>query len=126
AVVVPGVKVPANIQQFYTIPYPFNTSTAIGPLYQAAGVPGIIVFCFAFGVSAARVFKRWEATYSPATRVLCALVILAVLLSTGDLLLTNLDTVVQIGLLCWTMSYENRHTRDGTAHRNVLAKPKHA
>lgn len=109
----PHVHVPAKVQQFYSIPYPFNVSTYLAPLLVDFGALGIVLGSYAVGVLCAWGYCLWVESPSPATLCLLALIGSLAFNMVGDFGANDLSWLLQFGMLTIAAKY----ARSGTGGR---------
>jgi oligosaccharide repeat unit polymerase len=107
AIVDPQIQVPAKVQPFYNVPYRFNVSTFIGPLYRDLGVIGMAIYTALLGAVSALLYVSYVRSPTPCLRLLVALFMVTGTLTVGDLPLNNLSYVLQIALLGFAAQMEH-------------------
>jgi len=85
-----------KIQGYQQIPFKFNLTTAIGPLYSDGGSGLVVVVALLWGAWTGQVTRRFRDDPSGPRRLLLGVAIVAALNSPFDLYLNNLSTIFQV------------------------------
>lgn len=90
------ISVPPHIQPFQLIPYPFNESTYLSPMYRDFGAVGAIFGSALIGGIAALLYAMYWRQHSLAGLAIAGFGCALAIATTGDLILLDLSRVVEL------------------------------
>lgn len=120
-----SIHVPSNVQGFYQIPYPFNVSTYLAPLYTDLGGLGILLGSFLIGGVSAWTYRQWTQSPSPATLCRVALVGSLAFNLVGSFGANELSWLLQFALLSVAGKYSSHRTAVEVEITSLAGSPLH-
>jgi oligosaccharide repeat unit polymerase len=108
--------VPAKVQTYRRIPYAFNLTTALGPIYQDGGSVGVMLFSFLQGAVVGFAFALCRQTRLATDRLIVGLLVVGLVSAPIDLYVNNLSVWIQLTLLLFARSWERRARRESSRH----------